>query len=404
MTEGNPAGSADGKPLDDRMGRIRHKIMVLSGKGGVGKSTVAVNLSVALALAGKRVGLLDVDFHGPSIPRLLGLEGGRVGARGETILPVEHRSGLKVMSLGFLIGGESEAVIWRGPMKMNVIKQFLQDVEWGELDHLVMDFPPGTGDEPLSVAQLIKGVSGAVVVTTPQELALSDVRRCIAFCRKLDVPVLGVIENMSGFACPKCGENVDIFKRGGGEVMAREVGVPFLGRVPIDPELVETSDAGRPMVLAETHSETTKAFLQIVKPVLELGGQEAGEPQPAEATPLEQESKDMRIAIPLANGRLAMHFGHCEEFALVDVAAGTKTIAGRTSEQAPDHQPGLLPAWLAERGTNVIIAGGMGSRAQNLFRQQNIRVVVGAPSLTAEEIVTQYLDGALETGDNICDH
>jgi len=392
--------SADGTSLAGRMAHIRHKIMVLSGKGGVGKSTVAANLAVALSLAGKRVGLLDVDFHGPSIPKLLGLEGRRVEAKGETILPVLYDDRLKVLSLGFLLAGRDDAVIWRGPMKMNVIRQFLEDVAWGELDFLVMDFPPGTGDEPLSVAQLVTGPRGALVVTTPQEIALADVRRCIGFCRKVEVDVLGVVENMSGFVCPSCGERVDIFKRGGGEIMSREMGVPFLGGVPLEPKLVEACDAGRPVVLSDPHGETARAFLHIVRPILEVDAP-SDEPTP---TGIRKEDGPMRIAIPMANGRLATHFGHCQEFVFVDVDTGTKTITARRTEGAPEHEPGLLPQWLAERGAGVIIAGGMGSRAQTLFQQQGIRVVVGASSLEPDDLVRKYLDETLETGDNICDH
>ncbi|KPJ51998.1 MAG: chromosome partitioning protein ParA [Planctomycetes bacterium DG_58] len=384
--------------LAERMGRIRNKIFVLSGKGGVGKSTVAVNLAVALALAGKEVGLLDVDFHGPSIPKLLKMEDRRAEVAGGTILPVPFDDRLKVISIGFMLTGRDDAVIWRGPMKMQVIRQFLEDVAWGTLDYLVIDSPPGTGDEPLSVAQLIPDVTGAIVVTTPQELSLADVRRCIGFCRRLNLPVLGVIENMSGFVCPNCGERVDIFKTGGGEAMARSAGVPFLGRIPLDARVVATSDAGRPLVISEPHGETTKAFLRIARPIIER------DTPHEEPVSLRKESGGMRIALPMANGRLAMHFGHCQEFVFVDVDPQTKGITGKSSEAAPGHQPGLLPRWLAEHGASVIIAGGMGSRAQSLFAQQNIQVVVGAPSLDAESLVQQYVDGVLQPGDNICDH
>jgi len=396
-SEQKPFEPSREKALVARMARIKHKILILSGKGGVGKSTVAANLAVALQLAGRRVGLLDVDFHGPSIPKLLGIEDGSIGP-GDSIVPVTFGDGLKVMSMGFLLRGADDAVVWRGPLKMKVIQQFLQDVAWGDLDDLVIDFPPGTGDEPLSVAQLIPDATGAVVVTTPQELALADVRRCIDFCRKLGIPVMGLIENMSGFVCPNCGETVDIFKRGGGEVMARKVGIPYLGRVPIDPKVVEMSDAGQPVVLAAPHSETTKAFLRIVRPILEM------QTTSVEPSPMERENGKTRIALPLANGRLAMHFGHCQEFALVDVDVETNKIVGQTTEAAPSHEPGLLPKWLAEHGVNVIIAGGMGSRAQSLFVQQDIEVVVGAPSLEAEVLVKQYIDGGLASGENICDH
>ncbi len=263
----------DRQVLLSRMCRIKHKIMVLSGKGGVGKSTVAVNLATALALAGKKVGILDVDIHGPSVPKLLHLEGRQISSSGDAMLPVEVSCGagsLSVMSIGFLLRERDDAVIWRGPRKYGVIKQFLKDVEWGELDYLVVDSPPGTGDEPLAVAQLIEKADGAVVVTTPQEVAVQDVRRCIVFCRQLELPVLGVVENMSGFTCPKCGELVRIFGAEGGRAMAEEMGVPYLGSIPIEPEIVVSGDSGTPMVQAKPHSETAKAFGRIVRTLLEL--------------------------------------------------------------------------------------------------------------------------------------
>jgi len=254
-----------------RVKRIKHRVLVLSGKGGVGKSTVAVNLAMSLALAGKNVGLLDIDIHGPSIPKLLGIEQKNVQAIGQNIIPVEVAENLKVMSIGFLLRGKDDAVIWRGPMKYQMIKQFLMNVEWGDLDFLVIDSPPGTGDEPLSAVQLLENADGAIIVTTPQEVALSDVRKGITFCRNLNLPVLGVLENMSGFVCPKCGQRTDIFKTGGGELMAKQMGVPFLGRVPIDPQIVQLCDSGRPYVSDYSHSQTAKAFKEAIKPLLELG-------------------------------------------------------------------------------------------------------------------------------------
>jgi len=239
---------------------------VLSGKGGVGKSTVAVNLAVSLALAGKKVGLLDIDIHGPSIPKILNLEGKTIQAVGDVILPVEMVENLKVMSIGFLLRGSSDAVIWRGPMKYQMIKQFLKDVQWGILDFLIVDSPPGTGDEPLSVVQLLENADGAIIVTTPQEVALSDVRKCISFCRSLNLTVIGVLENMSGFVCPKCGERTDIFKSGGGEIMANEMHVPFLGRIPLDPQIVQACDSGRPFVYHYNQTQTAKVFEKILNP------------------------------------------------------------------------------------------------------------------------------------------
>jgi ATP-binding protein involved in chromosome partitioning len=254
--------------LQTRLRTIRHKILVLSGKGGVGKSTVAANLALALALTGRRVGLLDVDIHGPSIPKLMGLEGKRPGAADAGIQPLCVSPNLKVMSIGFLLENERDAVIWRGPMKFGVIQQLLRDVVWGELDCLIIDCPPGTGDEPLSVAQLLGQPAGAIVVTTPQDLAVADVRRSITFCQKVHLQVLGIVENMSGFACPDCGKTTDLFKAGGGEALAREMGVPFLGRVPLDPQVVDSGDAGTPFVQRFAGSPTAHAFAEIMRPIL----------------------------------------------------------------------------------------------------------------------------------------
>ncbi|NLV44906.1 MAG: P-loop NTPase [Candidatus Hydrogenedentes bacterium] len=255
--------------LEARLCHIGHKILVLSGKGGVGKSTVAVNIAVSLMMAGKRVGLLDVDIHGPSIPKMLGLEGSAVENNEGNIVPVELGT-LKVISLGFFLRNEDDAVIWRGPMKMGVIKQFLKDVEWGDLDYLVVDSPPGTGDEPLSVCQLLPNADGAVVVTTPQDVSVSDVRKSITFCRQLNMPVLGVVENMSGFVCPHCGEITEIFKTGGGARMANQMGVPFLGGIPLDPGVANACDAGRPYTHHFPDTPAGLAFKKIIDPILAL--------------------------------------------------------------------------------------------------------------------------------------
>jgi Mrp family chromosome partitioning ATPase len=255
--------------LASRMCRIKHKLMVLSGKGGVGKSTVAVNLAASLVMAGKKVGLMDIDIHGPSIPKLLRLKNVPITGTDRTLDPVTAFRGLRVMSIGLLLRGRDEAVIWRGPMKYTLIKQFLKDVEWRELDYLVVDSPPGTGDEPLTIAQLIDNPDGAVIVTTPQELAVQDVRRSIMFCRQLELPVLGVIENMSGFSCPKCGEHIEVFGSGGGRLMAEDMGVPFLGSIPMEPQVVASGEEGKPLVHSHPHTETAKAFGRIIQKLLE---------------------------------------------------------------------------------------------------------------------------------------
>jgi Mrp family chromosome partitioning ATPase len=257
----------DRQALARKMCQIGHKLLVMSGKGGVGKSTFAANLAASLAMAGKTVGLLDVDIHGPSIPKLMGVEKDRVVAHGQEIVPIEIGN-LKVMSIGFLLNSAADAVIWRGPMKYGVIQQFLKDVDWGPLDYLVIDAPPGTGDEPLSVAQLVGQPAGAVLVTTPQDLAVADVRRSVSFCHQVKLPVVGIVENMSGLVCPHCQKVIDLFKTGGGEALAGEMNVPFLGRVPIDPQIVQCGDAGSPYVLRCAESPAAEAIHGIVERVL----------------------------------------------------------------------------------------------------------------------------------------
>ena len=252
-------GSKPQNGLDD----VKAVIVVLSGKGGVGKSTVAANLAVSLSLSGKKVGLLDVDIHGPSIPKMLGLENTRIAAREDVILPAE-KDGLKVMSIGFLLQNPDHAVIWRGPMKMGVIKQFLTDVNWGDLDYLIVDAPPGTGDEPLSLCQLIQPLDGAVIVTTPQRIAAIDVRKSISFCQQVHVPVLGVVENMSGFVCPKCGELTQILPEGGGKKIALDMKVPFLGAIPLDPAIAQSGDSGKVFIYHSSETPTGKIMQDII--------------------------------------------------------------------------------------------------------------------------------------------
>jgi ATP-binding protein involved in chromosome partitioning len=340
--------SADGRQLQSRMAHIDHKIMVLSGKGGVGKSTVAVNLATALALAGKRVGLLDIDIHGPSVPKLLHIEEAAISGTHDTLRPVELECGpgtLSVMSIGFLLRGRDEAVIWRGPMKFGVIKQFLKDVEWGTLDYLVVDSPPGTGDEPLAAVELIGEANGAVVVTTPQAMAVQDVRRCITFCRQVNLPVIGVVENMSGFSCPTCGERVHIFGADGGRAMAAEMGVPYLGAIPIEPDVVVSGDNGTPIVQAAPHSETAKAFGRIVRGLLapELAAA-------AKENRVAESGRPMRIAVPVTGDVLSSHFGHCERFVLYDVSEDGETIGNRQALTPLRTSPARSPSGWPNRG------------------------------------------------------
>jgi len=374
---------------------IKHKILVLSGKGGVGKSTIAVNLAVWLSMQGKNVGLLDIDIHGPSIPKLLNLDDKDIRTEGDNIKPVLYNDKLKIMSIGFLLPDESNAVIWRGPMKHNLIKQFTSDVDWGQLDYLIIDCPPGTGDEPLSAIQLIGSADGAIIVTTPQQLSVIDVKKCITFCRQLNLPVLGVIENMSGFVCPYCNNRFDIFKEGGGKQMAKEYNVLFLGSIPIDSDMVSACDSGKPFINFNSQSPTAQALNYAFEPLLK--------PDIKNQTNKEAQSK-MRIAIPVTDGKLSSHFGHCQQFAIIDADTDTKKVTHTEMLEPPPHEPAVLPKWLAGLHVELIIAGGMGQRAQQLFAQSGIDVVVGAADDNPQELARQYLAGQLQTGQNICDH
>jgi len=262
------------KRLRDRMSRIRYKFIILSGKGGVGKSTVAVNMAYGLAVKGKRVGILDVDMHGPNIAKMLGIEGKRLSQSDNGIEPFEVLPTLKAVSLSLLLENEDQPVIWRGPLKMNMIKQFLADVNWGEIDYLVVDSPPGTGDEPLSVCQLIPGINGAIVVTTPQDVAVLDSRKSIMFAKELKIPVIGVIENMSGLVCPHCKKGIDLFGKGGGEKAASDLNVPFLGRIPLEPGLVKFGDLGKPYIDFQDQTVTAKIMNQILEKAVMTLGQE----------------------------------------------------------------------------------------------------------------------------------
>jgi Mrp family chromosome partitioning ATPase len=221
-------------------------------------------LGASLSADKLKVGILDADIHGPSIAKMLNFEGKRPVMTPDGMAPVAVTPTLSAFSMASLLSGVDMPVIWRGPLKMGALKQFIGEVAWGDLDYLIVDAPPGTGDEPLSICQLIPDMSGAIIVTTPQDVALSDSRKCVQFLRQLKTPILGIVENMSGFTCPHCGKNVDIFKTGGGEKAAGELGIPFLGRIPIDPNIVEASDSGIPFVEKFNDSIAAKEFAKIV--------------------------------------------------------------------------------------------------------------------------------------------
>jgi Mrp family chromosome partitioning ATPase len=262
----------DAKECDhkvDRMARVAHKIIIASGKGGVGKSTVTVNLARALQMKGLRVGILDGDITGPDIPKLLGIEDEKLRQGPEGIEPAVA-DGIKAASMALILSSRDTPVVWRGPMKMAAIKQFIQDVNWGDLDFLLVDMPPGTSDEPLTVVQLIPDLAGAIIVTTPQDVALLDSRKAVNMVKAMKLPVLGIVENMSGLVCPHCGERITIFGSGGGESMAEEMDVPFLGAIPIDPSICALGDRGETFVQGST--QAVNSFGKIVQRLMEMFG------------------------------------------------------------------------------------------------------------------------------------
>jgi ATP-binding protein involved in chromosome partitioning len=252
------------KLLKIRMGKVKHKIAVISGKGGVGKSAVTVNLAVALASKGHSVGILDADIHGPCVPKMLGIRGQQLKIGPPGAFPVLGPLGIKVISMDFLLSSDDAPVIWRGPLKISAIRQFLSRIAWGELDFLLIDLPPGTGDEPLSVMQLLPEMDGVVIVTIPSDVSQFVVRKAISFARELKIPIIGIIENMSTFLCPNCGAELDVFGARGGKKIAKDQNVTFLGSIPLDPKICSDSDKGVPFIIEHANSQAAAAFMKIV--------------------------------------------------------------------------------------------------------------------------------------------
>lgn len=395
--------------INQTLKRIRNKILVMSGKGGVGKSSVAAYLSVALSKKGYKVGLMDVDLHGPSIPRMLGMRGTvQPGGDKGKVLPVELFPNLHVISIEILMqeGNKDTATIWRGPLKIGVIRQFIADIEWADLDYMIIDSPPGTGDEPLTVAQTIPDAK-ALIVTTPQEVSLADVRKSIHFCRQVGMKILGLVENMSVMVCPHCGKPIEVFKSRGGAFTAKREGLALLGTLPLDPLVVEQGDSGNLTFLENDTLPYTRAFAEMVDAVVKLGELEKQMPGNKDKVPTPVEKREKKdgtrtLAVPVSDGKLCSHFGHCDQFAFIETANGA--IARTVLRTPPPHEPGLLPRWLKEQGADVAIAGGIGERAQEMLKQNGIEVVVGAPMDTPESLANQYLSGTLLSGSNICDH
>jgi len=392
--------------IKERLHLIKNKILVMSGKGGVGKSSVAAYLSVALAKKGYRVGLMDVDLHGPSIPRMLGLKGniGPSAIEGKSH-PIKYIPNMEVISIEPLMGeNKDSATIWRGPLKIGVIRQFIADIDWSDLDYMIIDSPPGTGDEPLTIAQTIPDAK-SVIVTTPQEISLADVRKSINFCRQVNMEILGLVENMSGLKCPHCGEMIDIFKTRGGEFTAKKEGLNLLGSLPFEPEVVSKGDIGNMSLLDDNKLLITQEFNKIVDKIVELT-ETGSEPVPEsknEFLDRKKRSADSKVlVVPVSGGKLSAHFGHCEQFAFIETQNGK--IMETEMHNPPGHEPGVLPSWLYEQGADVIIVGGMGDMAQQLLKEKGIEVIIGAPMDSPESLANQYLSNILVAGANVCDH
>lgn len=362
---------------------IRHKILVMSGKGGVGKSSVAVALALSLARRGYKVGLMDVDIHGPNVMRMLGLKEPFDIQHAQFDLPPDLFHNLKVISIEALMRNREIAVIWRGPLKHQLIRQFLSEVQWGDLDYLVIDAPPGTGDEPMSVAQTIPDAK-AVIVTTPQEISLADVRKSINFCQKIHLEVLGLVENMSGYFCPHCGKELPLFRKGGGERTALAYNIPLLGSLPFDPQVVEAADQGELIGLPEEHS----AFLQALRPIVNYLVRVLP-PGPA----VKREPGVMKFAVPMQDGQPAARFGEASHFALVTVKE--QAISGQEVLDSPPHEPGGIPAWLEDLGVTHVLTRSLGQKAQELLKKKGIEVVAGVPAEAPETLVRKYLEKSL---------
>ncbi len=376
--------------IKERMGKIKHKIVVMSGKGGVGKSTLSTNIAYGLALAGKKVGLLDADLHGPNIPLMLGVEGRKLPSLEE---PLKLSDNLKVVSLSFYLEKPNDPIIWRGPAKIGAIRQLLGDVNWGEIDYLVVDLPPGTGDEPLTVAQSLGDTDGSVIVTTPQDVSILDSRKSVKFSQMVGMPILGIVENMSGLVCPHCNERIDIFKRGGGEKAAAEMEVDLLGKIPMTPEMVHAGDEGKPYIFSRREGVAYSALNSVVEKIIDKieGGRKDM-----------KNSDGIKIAFPTNNGEtVETHFGHCKRFAIYTVKG--QEILNKEVVDAPPHQPGLLPKFLGELSANTIITGGMGQRAIDLFKAQDIEVILGATG-SIEGNLKEYMGGALYSTGSACTH
>jgi len=368
--------SEEDKALCRTLAQIRHKILVMSGKGGVGKSSVAVTLALSLARAGHKVGLMDVDIHGPNVLRMLGLNEPFDLASGQFQVPPEIFHNLKVISIEAVMRDREMAVIWRGPLKHQLIRQFLTEIQWGFLDYLIIDAPPGTGDEPMSVAQTIPEAK-ALIVTTPQEISLADVRKSINFCQKINLEILGLVENMSGYHCPHCGKDLPLFRQGGGEKTAQAAKIPFLGSLPFDPQVVEAADQGQIVELDPEKSPFFEGMRPIVKYLAKVLP-----PQPA------REPGELRFAVPVDNGKVAAQPTRAPQIALITVKEGA--ITNKETMPRPDLDPANFMIWLENLGVSHL-AGNLADAAKALLEKKGIEVIAPSADKTPEQLVEAYV-------------
>ncbi len=377
--------------IQETLSKIKNKIVILSGKGGVGKSTVAGAIAVSLAMEGYEVGLMDVDVHGPTIPNLFGLTNARPGLTpAEKLVPLKVLPNLKVMSIGFLLQSQKDALIWRGPLKIGLIEQFIYDVEWENLDYLIVDCPPGTGDEPLTVFQLMKDAK-AILVTTPQNVSVIDVEKSVTFCEKMGIKITGVVENMAKITCPDCGKEFRIFPGKGGERIAEEFKIKLLASLPLSHKLMEKADNG------ELHKAVKE--MNMFKPVIEEIINSSKEED------LKIDKRIIKIAIPLdKNGKPSAHFGHAPLFAFITADREKKVVIEKQYLTPPPHEPNVIPQWIAENKADIVLTGGIGPKAEAILKGNKVAVIKGVSGEDAEKIAIDYLNGTLEISENKCDH
>lgn len=417
MPEKNESFQIETHPLNE----IRRTIAVLSGKGGVGKSMITALLATYLQRTGKyRVGVLDADVTGPSIPKLFGADQFKPRGSEEGLFPVRTHSDIQLMSINLLLEDPSAPVVWRGPILANTVKQFWSDVIWGDLDFLLLDMPPGTGDIPLTVFQSLP-LDGIVIVTSPQDLVSLIVQKAIHMAQMMQIPIVGLVENMSHVICPHCGEKIAVFGNGKTEAVAQSTGIPYLGSLPIDPELTRLCDEGAIERVHKPYLSECLAALERIPPRHAATGQApaaaetAAKPQAVQKEPeggpkeTEQEPSAnanrsgetmmKKVAIAAKDGAVADHFGHCDGFMVYSIEESGSTQKEFVAN--PGHKPGFLPNFLHDRGVQIIITGGIGSSAVDIFREKGIDVISGAQG-TVDDVMNRYLDGSLLSTGSVC--